>query len=210
MGPREKGKQENRKKIVAMARKIIEKEGVEALSMRRLADDAGVALRTPYNLFGSKARILMTLLGEGFEEMFVAARGQDEQEGVIALLNVAKVLEGVMGTREPYFRAIYWEVMTADEQEPRDQGVQLFISILRPLLQRAHQNRELQPEVEVDRLNRHLSLVALGLIGMWAGRQLAFDDMFAQVRRSWLEILLVWSRGKTQKELKSALLVDAR
>ncbi len=206
MGPREKGKQENRRKIVAAARRILEQEGAEALSMRRLAEEAGVALRTPYNLFGSKARVLATLLGEQFQTVAVAVQGNGGQGGALALLRMTDALEEAMGSQEAYLRAIYWEVMTADEQEPRDQGVGLFIAILRPLLQRAYENRELQSEVDVDELNRHLGLVALALIGMWAGGQLSSGEMFARIRRSWCEILLAWSRGRTHKELQAVLM----
>ena len=57
----------------------------------------------------------------------------------------------------------------------------------------------------MNALNRHLVIVAPGLIGMWAGRQLSSGEMFARIRRSWCEILLAWTRGRAQREVKAAL-----
>ena len=51
-----------RQRILHATGEIIAREGMEALSMRRLAREAGVSVTTLYNLFGSRNDILFALV----------------------------------------------------------------------------------------------------------------------------------------------------
>jgi len=59
---REAGKEERRERILAAAEELIREEGGAAFSMRALAKRAGVAFVTPFNLFESKAGVLLGLV----------------------------------------------------------------------------------------------------------------------------------------------------
>lgn len=54
-----------RERILAAARDIIDREGFDALTTRRLADDAGITVPTLYNLIGSKDEIISELVRRG-------------------------------------------------------------------------------------------------------------------------------------------------
>jgi AcrR family transcriptional regulator len=61
MGVREEGKNRRRDKITAAARALIQ-SGESGFRMRALAEEAGVSIATPYNLFGSKRAILNAVM----------------------------------------------------------------------------------------------------------------------------------------------------
>ena len=61
MGVREEGKNRRRDKITAAARFLIQ-SGESGFRMRALAEEAGVSIATPYNLFGSKRAILNAVM----------------------------------------------------------------------------------------------------------------------------------------------------
>lgn len=61
MGVREEGKNERRNRITAAARALIQ-SGDSGFRMRALAEEAGVSIATPYNLFGSKQAILSAVM----------------------------------------------------------------------------------------------------------------------------------------------------
>jgi AcrR family transcriptional regulator len=61
MGVREEGKNRRRDKITAAARFLIQ-SGESGFRMRALAEEAGVSIATPYNLFGSKRAILAAVM----------------------------------------------------------------------------------------------------------------------------------------------------
>ena len=64
MSLRAENKQRRRLRILDAARAIVAKRGVDALSMRMVARDAGLSVTTLYNLFGSKEEIRAALCGD--------------------------------------------------------------------------------------------------------------------------------------------------
>jgi AcrR family transcriptional regulator len=66
---REAGKSRRRRQILDAARELIEADGREALSMRRLAECAQLSTRTLYNLYGAKDDILYALMAESMLEV---------------------------------------------------------------------------------------------------------------------------------------------
>jgi len=59
----------NRERILASARAIILDKGMDALSVRILAKEANLALRTIYNLFGSKEAVVVELFRQGTKDL---------------------------------------------------------------------------------------------------------------------------------------------
>lgn len=70
--------------IVAAAR-ILEAEGTEALTLRRLADVAGVSRTAPYRHFADKGALVQAVVGEGFaalsRELADAASAETDRGG---------------------------------------------------------------------------------------------------------------------------------
>ncbi len=69
MGLRAENKERRRQRILAAAQGLIDREGLEAWSMRKVARAAGVSVTTLYNVFGSKEEIRSGLCGDFFEEL---------------------------------------------------------------------------------------------------------------------------------------------
>ena len=58
-----------RERILTAARRLIVRGGVPALSMRKLAAEAGLAVTTLYNLFGARDDILCALINDAIDRM---------------------------------------------------------------------------------------------------------------------------------------------
>src|SRR4051812_6211379 len=63
--------QRTSRRVLDAARSFIEQHGVEQLSMRRLADEAEVSVRTLYNHFGGKEGLLTALVQRSLDAMDV-------------------------------------------------------------------------------------------------------------------------------------------
>jgi AcrR family transcriptional regulator len=88
---REAGKEERRRRIIMAAREMIRETGSTGLSMRALADRAGVSLATPYNLFGSRGAVVLAVLEDvrDFQVRFAKARTGDPVEHIFAVVKLA-------------------------------------------------------------------------------------------------------------------------
>lgn len=91
LGRREAGKQERKRRIIEAARGLIRETGDAGLSMRALAERAGVSLATPYNLFGSKDAVVLALIDEmrEYEEQLAGIRTADPMDRIFVAGDLA-------------------------------------------------------------------------------------------------------------------------
>ena len=68
--------------LIRAAGNILEKEGVEALSLRAVARKAGVSHNAPYRHFPEREGLLAALAAEGFERLGAAQREAAEKGGL--------------------------------------------------------------------------------------------------------------------------------
>jgi len=73
--------------LVLAGRRILEKEGPNALSLRAVAREAGVSPAAPYHHFKDKCDLLAAVAGEGWHELSLAivearARAKDPRHGL--------------------------------------------------------------------------------------------------------------------------------
>ncbi|MCF6248321.1 MAG: TetR/AcrR family transcriptional regulator [Desulfobacula sp.] len=59
----------NRGRILESGRRLILEQGIDALSVRKLAGESGLALRTIYNLYGNKENVLVALFESGTRDL---------------------------------------------------------------------------------------------------------------------------------------------
>jgi|SRR4029079_4309580 len=73
------------KALLRAAGNILEKEGLEALSLRAVARRAGVSHNAPYRHFAQREALLAALAAEGFERLGAAQRNAGEAGGLRAM-----------------------------------------------------------------------------------------------------------------------------
>jgi AcrR family transcriptional regulator len=64
------------RKIAASARRLLDKEGVEAVTMRRVAEAVGITPMAIYRHYPDRAALLNALADEGFEELAARLTGK--------------------------------------------------------------------------------------------------------------------------------------
>jgi AcrR family transcriptional regulator len=94
-------KQRNRKRVVDAARLLVAEYGVEALSMRALADEAGVSVTTLYNLFGTKEGIVRALAADVLEAFDARLEHIDGPDGIERARRMLDVLVDLVIDQAP-------------------------------------------------------------------------------------------------------------
>lgn len=163
---RQEAKNLNRDRIIRAAGLIIRSEGVEKLTMRRLALDADVALKTPYNLFESKTGLLISLLNKAMESL-IDDLSPDEQDTALAgFFDSLDEIQNFFSEEEDYYRAIFWAIMTADRSEATLLGHNQVIQIITARMMRAKEAGEIDGTVNAMSLGNQLGLQLLALLGI--------------------------------------------
>ncbi|MEL6728884.1 MAG: TetR/AcrR family transcriptional regulator [Pseudomonadota bacterium] len=200
-------KSETRDKIERAAERIIRSEGAARLTMRRLANEAEVALRSPYNLYGSKTGLLITLLDQVNAALFKDLGSGDHDWVLIEMIHTLDQTQKVYEADEEYHRGIFWEIMISDHPEARAAGHSNIVRIVTEMTVRAKQAGELRDGVDAIALGEQLGLSILSTMGSWAGGNLTMAQTIAHTKLVWISILQLAAKTEPAAALTKHLSV---
>lgn len=200
---RESSKQKNRQKIVQAAEQIIREDGVDRLTMRNLAGVAGVALKTPYNLFGSKTGVLIALLDQARDGLMSDFGQGLAGSHVLRLVISLDATRGFFESDETFYRAIFWEIMTSDQIEDRSLAHSQIFGLVIIRIEHAKREGEILQTTDVDELGRRLGLSLLAFLGMWAGGHLSIAECIEQTKMVWAALMRGVSTDEVAAEIGS-------
>lgn len=88
VGIREKGKARRKSQIIEAAKRLLSTGGIDALSTRRLAEEAELSVHTLYALVGSKEQILEAVMVDNHERVLEDLVRIDSQQAVEKLFAI--------------------------------------------------------------------------------------------------------------------------
>jgi AcrR family transcriptional regulator len=156
--------------VLEAAAALIAAEGVEGLTMRRLAIEADVSVATVYNLIGGRSDVVRALSVEvlgRFDETLFEARSTDPLDRAREL--VGGVIDIVTTEVSPrlVLAALDDEILT-DELGEQWQSSGLLGSVLQAMIERGELDGDLSPDALADQVwfsyTRFLRLWASGLL----------------------------------------------
>lgn len=187
---RQQGLDERRHRLIRAASDLIAERGDGSFSMPELARRAGVSLATPYNLFGSKAAILIKVferLIRGFDrnaEWMVGEPTSARMFGVIDRLVVAYEKQGAL------FRNLWKALYGLDALEQGRFNSTLSVEIVRPLVTSLARDALLPPDVPADTLERTLVRIFDANFQLWAAQNWSPARLGDELRQSFALVFL--------------------
>ncbi|MGH6819124.1 MAG: TetR/AcrR family transcriptional regulator [Methylovirgula sp.] len=115
--------------LVKAARDILEKEGLEALSLRAVARNAGVSQAAPYHHFADKQALLDAVAAEGFQSLRSAMEVRIAKETEpLARLYASGLGYIAFATENPALFRLMFSELSGDAQlrTARDSAYQVF------------------------------------------------------------------------------------
>ncbi len=177
----ETSKSQRRDDIVAAARTLMRRSGDAAFSMRTLAEEAGVSIATPYNLFGSKQSILLALLSADLAD-YEAALANLHADEIEVLFQAVSMMTATLRADPEFYR----NVMSAVS---RDGGPEFRFMVSGPryvlwkrLLREATEADLLRSDVDPDAFAITVTQQMFANVQNWAQGQLSLDEMDARMR----------------------------
>ena len=154
------------RRILDAARSIVEVDGTDGLSMRRLAEEAEVSVRTIYNLFGDKDGVLEALVGDSFDAMHGAVGSIDAVDPIERIWQAVSLSIQMNCQYVP--KAVVAAVVT-DARLQRDlskywPGLEPKLDAIRT----ATRSRALRPDLDAETLFEQAGAVFLHLLWRWS------------------------------------------
>lgn len=175
MNQRERHKNQVRRHILDVASEIIVKEGIEGLTMRKIALAIGYSLPTTYEHFVSKEALLKELQKEWLRKMqdIVQLIHAKEQNPVVALEKIAQTYFMFAQQNPAFYQAVMGMNSGALDDNADFPEVYTLRAILKDIIQNIQKERVLsQNEIEdrVDLFRCHLhGIVSLMLVNKIKG-----------------------------------------
>jgi AcrR family transcriptional regulator len=204
-GKREMGKERRRGQILDAAARLVEADGLEDLTMRRLSDAAGVSYATVYNLVGVKEDVLVALLQSGFEDLgaeLAAVEAGDPLARARAL--VTSIVDHFVA-RPALYRAI---VKAVHEPAAGARGLPIrrgLIALYEASIRDAIDRRLLRDDLDAHALARHVTLAVNGVIRRWAAGETNATGLRAEAEYALRVSLLAVAMPSTRKQLLAEL-----
>lgn len=178
---REHNKAERRKAILAAAREIVREEGIDELSMRKLAARAGVNVRTIYNLIGGQGEVLGAIVNEMLLAVMtaVATVPADAPIERMRQMSLAPV-RLLLGQPE-----LYKPALRVSERTPGCDSHALYekdcIAQLKKELRRAVRQGILLDSMAYDRVAQHMYQNGARAMNDWAYGAIPDKEFFLRV-----------------------------
>jgi AcrR family transcriptional regulator len=176
-GLREKGKNRRRHEILQAARALIMSEGIEGVSMRRIAEWANLSPGTLYNLYGSKEEILYALLNESLDRVDATLPSLKAKDGVALLRSALLAAVGELRAKRELFRPLVAAIDTLAFFNDKAATMERFEQMATAALGWGVDQRLLTDDLDRKILARHLFLHFVHAARNWASGALS-DERF--------------------------------
>jgi AcrR family transcriptional regulator len=205
MSLREANKQRRRERILDAAEALIRRRGKLAFSMRELAERSGVSFATPFNLFGSKAGVLVALVERSLEEGFASlaeTRGMDPVDRVFALGD-----RGVWAYSEDeaLYRPLLRALVALSDDSPAPRLLEEATALWQEALRDGASAGLLRPELDVELIARQLHVNYRGAMMLWAFEEVDEQGWLLQVRHGVALVLLGVAADPLRPRLRARL-----
>jgi AcrR family transcriptional regulator len=177
---REKQMEERRRRILDAAESLIRQTGGADFSMLALAAHAEVSPATPYNLFGSKVRLLFALFNRSLTELPVKDLTASYTDPLERLLETTKVIATHLATHADFFRPLYRSLFGVQDDVYRPGFVEYHLRRWKRALADVERAGLLSSTVERDQLARQLMISFAGTVELWVHHELDADGFSAE------------------------------
>ncbi len=128
--------------LLTAARKLLAEQGPEALTVRRIAGEAGMSTMNVYSRFGGKDGVIDELFGDGFRRLIEAIEAVPHTADVIDdLLAVARAYRQFAGSNPTYYGIMFRSAVPGFEPSP--ESVTMALGGLAQLVGRVRRGQEL-------------------------------------------------------------------
>jgi AcrR family transcriptional regulator len=210
MGLREQNREQRRARVLCVSRKLIAEGGVEAISMRRLAQESGLAVNTIYALFGpTREHIFRALWDDGLVQL---GRNLDESQETDPLKIgpnlVTAVAEFVIDNANIYRPVFLARMDSGAINDLSEFG--LGASMGRKALQVAASAGSLRDDIDLDVLNEQILLAFTAFAQLWATGAIGDDEFRYRVLYGTHLSLCAVASDEARPQLNKALRKSAR
>ncbi len=186
---------QTRHDVLTAAGEIIAADGLDGLTMRKLAARAGVAVATLYNQFGDRDGVLVAFVSNGLDQLEVEVDEQPAHTPIDTTRALFAAFDQTLAEAVDVWRPIF-ATLDAGTGTGADAGTDAmgsvgdrFVQIIQDDLAKAAADGLLVDGCDVERLARHVFVTRLNRVEKWATGSIDWEG-YRESSRLGLELAL--------------------
>ncbi len=164
----ERRQERTRAEVLVAAGEIIAEEGLEGLTMRKLAARAGVAVATLYNQFGDRSGVLVAFVSNGLDQLEVDFDDQSTRRPIDTTRALFQALDDTVGTAIDVWRPIFASLQSGPGVHGMGSVGERVVQIIEHDLADAAAEAMFIGECDIERLARHIFTARMNRLEKWA------------------------------------------
>ena len=202
----EQNRTQRRERVLKAARKLITRGGVEALTMRTLAEKAGLAVNTVYKLFGrSREDVLEALIEHGISDLDRMLHEKEIDDPLSVAPTLGTIVVVYIVEREDVFRPVFLAEAQAQRRGASGWGDAHALAVGREALEASAREGLLRDDVDLDVLIEHVFQSFRSWARLWAVGTIEDREFRARVLYAFHLALVAAATDETRPALRKAL-----
>jgi AcrR family transcriptional regulator len=181
MPTREQAKDQRRQDIVHAARMLMQKTGKTGFSMRTLAEEAGVSIATPYNLFGSKQAVMFAVL-DADSDLWMQRLRRLKADEIDIFFKAVSLARTLYAAEAGFYKAVLFAAYMDGGTEFRSIFGGPRHAMWRSLVENAKQAGMLTDDLESNSFVINFTHIFFSCIMEWVNGLLTLEEMEARVQ----------------------------
>ena len=196
-----------KQRIIDTAIAMIKDSGKADLPIRKLAEQAEVSPTSIYNMFGSKADLLIAVIGHDFiidiAELGITPSPEDSLFDIIN--DAAKIIESI-GRKEQFGKATLIGIIQNIHELDTSKLLPTVSSLLELQMTGWQAANDLKPDTPIPMVSQHIVQSVLSNILFWATNSIATDDLHNHIAYSLLNGVEPYAQRKFLETVKAELM----
>ena len=164
----ESRQQRTRSEILQAVGDIIDADGLDGLTMRKLAERAGVAVATLYNQFDDRNGVLVAFVSHGLDELELELDEQPAADPIDGTRVLLGALDETISSNDKVWRPVLAALRSSPSSQRMGAVGDRIIGAIEVDLAKAKADGLLFADVDTDRVARHLFVQWMRGLERWA------------------------------------------
>jgi AcrR family transcriptional regulator len=164
----ESRQQRTRSEILQAVGDIIDADGLDGLTMRKLAERAGVAVATLYNQFDDRNGVLVAFVSHGLDELELELDEQPAAEPIDGTRVLLGALDETISSNDKVWRPVLAALRSSPSSQRMGAVGDRIVGAIEVDLAKAKAEGLLFADVDTDRVARHLFVQWMRGLERWA------------------------------------------
>ncbi len=154
--------------VIDAAGVLIAESGVDGLTMRKLAERAGVAVATLYNQFGDRDGVLVAFVSSGLDQLENELDAQPDEGPIDTTRQLFEALDGSFAAEPEVWRPIFASLKSGSGGHGMGEVGDRVVAYIETDFAKAAADGRFEVEVEVAALARHVFNTRMNRLEKWA------------------------------------------